>query len=96
MHPLAKLLIGVLFLVIPLGLYAYEFMYKTSFSLLGINFNLLGSLRVVLQGMIPPFLILIGLFIVWLELDELRIERELRAEEAKTTKRRGRKRKKKK
>jgi hypothetical protein len=36
--------------------------------------------------MLPPFLMLIGLFIVWLELDEWRIEKELKAEEKKRKK----------
>jgi len=36
--------------------------------------------------MIPPFLILIGLFIVWLEIDEIKAERELRKEEEKERK----------
>lgn len=39
---------------------------------------LLSSLKVVLAGVIPILVILIGIFIVWLELDEMRIERELR------------------
>ena len=31
----------------------------------------------VVNGAIPPLIFLIGLFVVWLELDELRIESEL-------------------
>ena len=38
---------------------------------------------VTLTGVIPPFLILIGLFVVWLELDEIKAEKELKAEEKK-------------
>ena len=83
MHPIAKMLIGVVLLVVPLGLYAYEFMYGQQFSIYGINVYLLKSLWIVLQGLIPPFFMLIGLFIIWLELDEWRIERELREEEKK-------------
>jgi len=86
MHPLAKLLIGIILLIVPLGLYAYEFMYGAQFSILGVNLNLLRALWTVLQGMIPPFLIVIGLFIIWLELDEWRIEKELKAEEKKAKK----------
>lgn len=84
MHPAGKLLIGVILLVVPLGLYAYEFMYGAQFSIFDVSLNLRRSLWTVLQGIIPPFLIVIGLFIIWLELDEWKIERELKIEEKKT------------
>ncbi len=35
----------------------------------------------VLNGALPPLVFLLGLFIVWLEYDELKIERELKKEE---------------
>ena len=91
MHPLVKLLIGIILLVVPLGLYVYEFMYGQQFSIFGYNIYLLKSLWTVLQGMIPPFLMVIGLFIIWLELDEWRIERELKLEEKKEKKRKRKK-----
>ena len=31
----------------------------------------------IINGGLPPLIFLIGLFVVWLELDELRIEKEL-------------------
>jgi len=31
----------------------------------------------VIQGMIPPLVVLLGAFMVWLEIDEMRIEKEL-------------------
>jgi len=37
----------------------------------------LQDLMSILNGGIPPIVFLIGLFVVWLELDELRIEKEL-------------------
>jgi hypothetical protein len=85
------MLIGIILLVVPLGFYAYEFMYITPgiaepFNILGIKMYLLKSFWTVLQGIIPPFVILIGLFIIWLELDEWRIEKELRTEEKKEKK----------
>lgn len=89
MHVLFKLLIGVILLVVPLGVYAYEFMYPQQHLYVPVinkEINLLNSLFIVLQGMVPPFLILIGLFIIWLELDEWRIEKELKAEEKKAKK----------
>jgi len=90
MHPAGKLLIGIILLLVPLGLYAYEFMYGAQFSLFGVSLNLRRSLWTVLQGTIPPFLIVIGLFIIWLELDEWRIERELKVEEKKTRRKKKR------
>jgi hypothetical protein len=40
----------------------------------------------VVNGALPPLVFLLGIFIVWLELDELKIEKELAAEEKKTKK----------
>jgi hypothetical protein len=80
------MLIGIILLVVPLGFYAYEFMGYGQFSILGIRIYLLKSFWTVLQGIIPPFVILIGLFIIWLELDEWRIEKELKTEEKKEKK----------
>jgi hypothetical protein len=88
MHPAIKLLIGIIFLVVPLGLYAYEFMYENPLKIPGteIQLNLKGSLWTVLQGTIPLFVLVVGLFIIWLELDEWRIEKELKEEEKKEKK----------
>ena len=77
-----KLLIGVILLVGPLGLYAYELMGGE----VGLGIHMWESLMTVIQGSLPPFIMLIGLFIVWLELDEWRIEKELKVEEEKTKK----------
>ncbi|HLC39598.1 MAG TPA: hypothetical protein VJJ76_01820 [archaeon] len=33
---------------------------------------------IVLQGIIPPLVVLLGAFIVWLEIDEMKLEKELR------------------
>jgi predicted tellurium resistance membrane protein TerC len=82
MHPLAKLLIGIVLLLVPLGLYAYEYTVGAIYP----RVNLLSSLWTVIQGIIPPFLMVIGLFIIWLELDEWRIEKELKEEEEKEKK----------
>lgn len=86
MNTAIKLLIGIILLVVPLGLYAYEFMYGPQFSIYGVSINLRKSLWTVLQGIIPPFLVVVGLFIIWLELDEWRIEKELKEEEKKEKK----------
>ena len=80
MSALIKLLVGVVLLVVPLGLYAYELMNSMQGPF---GLTLLKSLGILLQGAVPGFVMLIGLFIVWLELDEWRIEKELRKEEEK-------------
>lgn len=85
MHPVAKLIIGIILLLVPLGLYANEYM-SGPIKVYGINLPLLSSLKTVLLGIIPPFLIVIGLFIIWLELDEWKIEKELKADEEKEKK----------
>jgi len=89
-----KILIGVILLVAPLALYAYDFVTPGPvIQVWRLQLNPLASLWTVIQGSIPPLIALIGLFVVWLELDEWRIEKELRAEEEKE-KKRGRKKKK--
>lgn len=80
MNTLLKLLIGVILLVVPLGMYAYEIMNSMG-GVLGLK--LLQSLGILLQGSVPLFVMLIGLFVVWLELDELKMEKELKKEESK-------------
>lgn len=47
----------------------------------------------VLNGAIPPLVFLLGVFIVWLEVDELKIERELKKEEEKVKKKKSKKKK---
>jgi cell division protein FtsL len=47
----------------------------------------------VLNGAIPIFVILLGVFIVWLEWDEWKIERELAKEEKKLEKEKKRRKK---
>src|SRR3989338_1458643 len=86
MGAMIKLLIGIVLLVVPLGMYAYEIMNGVE---KGINIPVIGmvklwqSLVTLLVGSIPPLVMLIGLFVVWLELDEWRIEKELKKEEPK-------------
>jgi len=46
----------------------------------------INDLITVVNGLLPPFVAVIGLFIVWLELDELKIESELKKEERKPRK----------
>jgi len=68
LHPIVKILIGAALMVGSVWtIYKYTLI----------------EFWVVLQGIIPPLVFILGLFVVWLELDELRIERELKAEEVK-------------
>lgn len=86
MNPLVKIFIGLVLLGAPLALYVYDLVTPGAvlqFNIAGRTLELspLRALFLVIEGTLPPFLALIGLFIVWLELDELRIERELKKEE---------------
>lgn len=74
MHPIVKILIGVVLIV------------GSLVALIRDEWGLRASLLTVIKGVVPAFLILIGIFIVWLELDELKIEKELAREEKKTKK----------
>jgi hypothetical protein len=76
LHPIVKIIIGVLLVIgsvwwIAQGSQAY------------IARSGIADLITVVNGALPVLVFLLGLFIVWLELDELKIERELRAEEKK-------------
>ena len=73
MHPVVKIIFGAALLV---GSVAVIWQYT------------LDDFWVVLKGLGPPFVALMGFFIVWLELDELKIERELKAQERKEKRRR--------
>ncbi|MEM5798736.1 MAG: hypothetical protein QXP39_01670 [Candidatus Aenigmatarchaeota archaeon] len=75
MHPIAKIIGGLLLVVIGLGLFIDD--------ALGINvtrITWLDNFVIVATGIIPVFLILIGLFVVWLEIDELKTLKEVKAE----------------
>jgi len=87
MHPLAKALIGVLIVVAAL--------YYIFAGIPGYLKPALPDVLTVLNGAIPLFVILLGVFIVWLEWDEWKIERELAKEEKKleAEKKRSRRRK---
>ena len=91
MHPLGKILIGLILMVGSAAAvyYSHPAWGGTPYPILG---DLWESFKIVVGGMLPPFVFLIGLFIVWLEWDEWRIERELKAEEEREKRRRKEKR----
>jgi protein-S-isoprenylcysteine O-methyltransferase Ste14 len=75
MHAAVKIIIGLVLVLIGLGLFV-----DSVYPLMGVRGTLgidwLGNFIVVLTGTIPIFLILIGLFVVWLEADELKTSKE--------------------
>ena len=75
MHPLAKALVGVVLVVASL--------YYIIQGIPGLLKPALTDVLVVLNGSIPLFILLLGIFIVWLEWDEWKIEQELKREERK-------------
>ena len=80
MHAAAKAIIGIIILLIGLGLFV-DSAYNN--ALTGIEIHWLENFIIVLTGIIPIFLILVGLFIIWLEVDELKAEKEFKLEEEK-------------
>jgi hypothetical protein len=83
MNAAIKLLVGLVFIVIGLFLLA-----DSVIPILGIvgtmGINWFNNFIIVLTGIIPPFLILLGLFVVWLEIDDMKAEKELKKEEKKS------------
>ncbi len=81
MHAAAKIIIGLILVLVGLGLFV-----DSVYPLLGVKgtfgIDWLGNFITVLTGTIPIFLILIGLFIVWLEADELKTAKEFEEPEA--------------
>jgi len=68
MHPVVNMLIGAVLLIGGIA-YVYTNQYGAWSDFLA-----------VVNGIVPAFVALIGVFIIWLELDELKIQRELKAE----------------
>lgn len=75
MHAAVKIIIGLVFILIGLGLFA-DSVYPISGVVGTFGINWLDNFVIVLTGVIPIFLILLGLFVVWLEADELKTAKE--------------------
>lgn len=89
MHPVVKIFIGLLLIA---GSVWWVWQGPHPAALLNIQTGTnLADFVTVLNGAIPPLVFLLGIFIVWLEYDEWKIERELRAEEEREKKRKARK-----
>ena len=82
MHTVGKIIIGFILIIIGLGL----FVNSISPIISWIGDFWLENFIIVLSGVIPIFLILVGLFVVWLEIDELKAEQELKEEPKKKKK----------
>jgi len=80
MHPAGKIILGLVLIVVGLGLFADE----VSPWLLG--YPWITAFVTVLAGVIPVLLVLVGLFIVWLEMDELKAQRGLKETGSKKSK----------
>ncbi|MBU1975153.1 MAG: hypothetical protein KKG59_01980 [Nanoarchaeota archaeon] len=72
----AKIIGGLILILIGLGLFM-----DSVIPIIGTGVQWVSNFIIVLTGIIPILLIIIGLFIVWLEIDELKVQRELEREE---------------
>ena len=96
MHPIAKMIIGVLLIIAGIYWILYGPDATKINAAIAPYLARIGAaakatwndLILLLNGGIPPLLVLLGIFIVWLEWDEWRIERELKAEEEKAKRKR--------
>ena len=82
MHPIGKIIIGVILVLAPIWYIWIEPLNKGPYNL---GLDPKRDLATVVNGIVPILVILVGLFMIWLEMDELRIERELKAEERKAS-----------
>ncbi len=79
MHPTGKIIIGLILILIGLGLFV-DSVIPISGGVGTFGIDWLANFLTVLTGVIPIFLILVGLFVVWLESDELKSRKELNQE----------------
>lgn len=90
MHAAVKIIIGLILVLIGLGLFV-DSVYPLSGVKGTFGIDWLGNFIIVLTGTIPIFLILIGLFVVWLEADELKTAKEFEEPEQEEEKKKPRK-----
>ena len=83
MHPIIKVIIGAILVI---GSVYYIINGIDMPGVLKIK-PAISDVKIVINGIIPPLVFLLGIFIIWLELDELRIEKELKTEERRARKR---------
>ena len=71
MHGAAKVVIGLILILVGLALFADEWGFHTFPGVV----KWWSSFLTVLAGVIPIVLILVGLFVVWLEWDQLKVRK---------------------
>lgn len=76
MHAAVKIIIGLIFILIGLGLFVDSVYPLFGGTALCPVCAWLDNFIIVVTGVIPILLILLGLFIVWLEADELKTAKE--------------------
>lgn len=76
MHAAVKVLIGLILIVLGLGMFADEIAPVIPYY----QSQAISHFFLVLEGVVPIFFILVGLFVVWLEVDELKAQKELNRE----------------
>jgi len=81
MHAAVKVIIGFILIIIGLG-----FFVNSISPIVPVGAFWIENFIIVVTGVIPIFLILVGLFIVWLEIDELKAQKELGEETKKKKK----------
>jgi len=82
---LVKIIIGVVLVIVSIWwiIQGSSFIQPLKDASLVTNRPALADLITLLNGGVPPFVVLIGLLIVWLEWDNLKIQKELTKEEKK-------------
>lgn len=75
MHPAGKIIIGLILILIGLAFFV-DSVVPLSGDIGTYGIDWLKNFLIVLTGVIPIFLILVGLFVVWLEADELKARKE--------------------
>jgi chromate transport protein ChrA len=74
-HAAVKILIGLIIIAAGFGLFV-DSVYDNMWT--GLRVSWWHNFLVVVTGVIPALLILAGLFVVWLEADELKAEKEIK------------------
>lgn len=94
MHPAVKVLVGLVLILIGLGLFV-DSVVPISGVVGTFGIDWLGNFVTVLTGVIPIFLIIVGLFVVWLEIDEIKAQKEIKSVSKKKKSKKTKKKKKK-
>ncbi len=85
MHAAIKIIVGLILVLIGLGLFV-DSVYPITGTAGTLGINWLDNFVIVLTGIIPILLILVGLLVVWLEADELKMSKEFEEEPEKPKK----------